>query len=143
MAILVPHPKCRELPRVHRTSPMILKFIMINAKNTPLISQDVNQILKHLKKRSFYRALTIASKTNNIIERNYILQILYSIATYSENNHSTDLLKLWIEDIYLKKTINSNQFIDKSLHNLNCNNNLIIKLGFQYKTPPIKPEPLW
>jgi len=142
MAILVPHPKCQELPRVYR-SPMILEFIMINAKNTQLVSKDTNKILKCLRRRSFYKALKIVSEIDNIIERNSILQILYSVATYSENNHSTNLLKLWIEDIYVKKTINTNQFIDRNVHNLNYNYNLIIKLGFQYKAPPRKKETLW
>ena len=142
MPLLVPHPKCQELPRVYR-SPLILEFIMINAKNTQLVSKDTNKILKRLRKRSFYKALKIVSEIDNIIERNSILQILYSVATYSENNHSTNLLKLWIEDIYIKKRLNNNQFIHRDSHNLKYSYNVIIKLGFEYKAPPIKKEPLW
>jgi len=70
-------------------------------------------------------------------------KFLYSVSTYSENNHSTNLLKLWIEDIYVKKTINNNQFIQRDSHNLKYTYNIIIKLGFEYKAPPIKKEPLW
>jgi len=142
MAILVRHPKCKDLHRVY-PDPMILEFITINAKNTQQVSQDAHNILKSLRRRSFYKALKIVSEIDNIIERNYILQILYSVATYSENNHSTNLLKLWIEEVYVKKTINSNQFINRNVHNLNYNYNIIIKLGFEYKAPPRKKEPLW
>ena len=60
-----------------------------------------------------------------------------------ENNHSINLLKLWIEDIYVKKTINTNQIIDRNVHKINYNYNLISKLGFQYKAPPGKKETLW
>ena len=67
MPLLVPHPKCQELPRVYR-SPLILEFIMINAKNTQLVSKDTNKILKRLRKRSFYKALKIVSEIDNIIE---------------------------------------------------------------------------
>jgi len=142
MGILIPHPKCKDFFRIY-PDPIILKFITVNTKNTELISQNVNGILKSLKRRSFYNALKVVSEIENITEQNEILQILYSVATYSENNHSTNLLKLWIEDIYVKKTINNNQFIQRDSYNLKYTYNITIKLGFEYKAPPIKKEPLW
>ena len=115
----------------------------INTKNTRLVSQEANKTLKSLRRRSFYRAVEIVSEIENITERNSILQILYSVATYGENNHSINLLKLWIDDIYVRKTVNTNQFIDRNYKNLQYTHNIIIKFGFEYKVPPIKKEPLW
>jgi len=122
---------------------MILEFVTVNAKNTRLVSQDANKTLKSLRRRSFYKAIEIVSEIENIGERNSILQILYSVATYGENNHSINLLKLWIDDIYVKRTINTNRFIHRNYKNLQYTHNIIIKFGFEYKVPPIKKEPLW
>ena len=137
-----PHPRCRDFFRVHQ-GPMILEFVTVNAKNTRLVSQDANKTLKSLRRRSFYKAIEIVSEIENIGERNSILQILYSVATYGENNHSINLLKLWIDDIYVKRTVNTNRFIHRNYKNLQYTHNIIIKFGFEYKVPPIKKEPLW
>ena len=142
MPRLRPHPRCRDFFRIH-PNPMILEFMTVNAKNTRLVSQDANKTLKSLRRRSFYKAIDIISEIENITERNSILQILYSVATYSENNHSINLLKLWIDDIYVNRTINTNRFIQKNYENLRYTHNIIIKLGFEYKVPPVKKEPLW
>ena len=143
MPRLRPHPRCRDFFRVQQQDPMILEFVTVSAKNTHLLSQDANKTLKSLRRRSFYKAIEIVSEIENITERNSILQILYSAATYGENNHSINLLKLWIDDIYVKKTINTNQFIHRNYKNLQYTHNIIIKLGFEYKVPPLKKEPLW
>lgn len=142
MPRLRPHPRCRDFFRIH-PNPMILEFMTVNAKNTRLVSQDANKTLKSLRRRSFYKAIDIVSEIENITERNSILQILYSVAAYSENNHSINLLKLWIDDIYVKKIVNNNQFIHRNYENLRYTHNIIIKLGFEYKVPPLKKEPLW
>ena len=142
MPRLRPHPRCRDFFRIH-PNPMILEFMTVNAKNTRLVSQDANKTLKSLRRRSFYKAIDIVSEIENITEKNSILQILYSVAAYSENNHSINLLKLWIDDIYVKKIVNNNQFIHRNYENLRYTHNIIIKLGFEYKVPPLKKEPLW
>lgn len=142
MPRLRPHPRCRDFFRIN-PNPMILEFMTVNAKNTRLVSQDANKTLKSLRRRSFYKAIDIVSEIENITERNSILQILYSVAAYSENNHSINLLKLWIDDIYVKKIVNTNQFIHRNYENLRYTHNIIIKLGFEYKVPPLKKEPLW
>ena len=142
MPRLRPHPRCRDFFRIH-PNPMILEFMTVNAKNTRLVSQDANKTLKSLRRRSFYKAIEIVSEIENIAERNSILQILYSVATYGENNHSINLLKLWIDDIYVKRTVNTNRFIHRNYKNLQYTHNIIIKFGFEYKVPPIKKEPLW
>ena len=87
--------------------------------------------------------IEIVSDMGNIAERNDILQILYSATIYTENNHYANLLKLWIDDIYIKKIPNYNQFLLQDSQSLKYQYNVVIKLGFEYKEPPIKKEPLW
>jgi len=122
---------------------MILESVTLTAKNNNLASRNVTKILKSLRKRSFYKAIEIVSDMGNIAERNDILQILYSATIYTENNHYANLLKLWIDDIYIKKIPNSNQFLLHDSQSLKYQYNVVIKLGFEYKEPPIKKEPLW
>lgn len=137
MPRLLRHPRCKDFFRL-APDPMVLEFVTLSAKNTDLVSQNVNKILKSLRKRSFYKAVEIVSEIENTPEQNYVLQILYSVVVYSENNHCANLLKLWIDDVYVKKTINSNQFITRDYQNIKYTYNIVIKVGFEYKDPPIK-----
>ena len=142
MPRLLKHPRCKDFFRASR-NPMILESVTLTAKNNNLASRNVTKILKSLRKRSFYKAIEIVSDMGNIAERNDILQILYSATIYTENNHYANLLKLWIDDIYIKKIPNSNQFLLHDSQSLKYQYNVVIKLGFEYKEPPIEKEPLW
>ena len=142
MPRLLKHPRCKDFFRASR-NPMILESVTLTAKNNNLASRNVTKILRSLRKRSFYKAIEIVSDMGNIAERNDILQILYSATIYTENNHYANLLKLWIDDIYIKKIPNSNQFLLHDSQSLKYQYNVVIKLGFEYKEPPIKKEPLW
>jgi len=142
MPRLLKHPICKDFFRASR-NPMILESVTLTAKNNNLASRNVTKILKSLRKRSFYKAIEIVSDMGNIAERNDILQILYSATIYTENNHYANLLKLWIDDIYIKKIPNYNQFLLQDSQSLKYQYNVVIKLGFEYKEPPIKKEPLW
>ena len=142
MPRLLKHPRCKDFFRASR-NPMILESITLTAKNTDLSSRNVIKVLKSLRNRSFYKAIEIISDIGNVEERNEILQILYSATIYTENNHFANLLKLWIDDISIRKVSNSNQFLTQDFQCLNDQYTIIIKLGFEYKEPPIKKEPLW
>jgi hypothetical protein len=142
MPRLLKHPRCKDFFRASR-NPMILESVTLTAKTNNLSSRNVIKILKSLKNRSFYKAIEIVSDIPNNAERNDILQILYAATIYTENNHYSNLLKLWIDDIYIRKIPNSNQFLMQELQSLKDDYNIIIKLGFEYKEPPIKKEPLW
>lgn len=139
----IPHPICKDLPRMHFGKQVKFKFVTLTVKNNNLKSCNLNKVLKRFKKRSFYRTITVISEAKNVPELQYILQILYSVATYAENNHYVNLLKLWIDDIYVYKKVNSNKFINKKNKNLKYSYDIVIRLGFNYKNPPIKQEPIW
>lgn len=144
MPKLLQHPRCKDF----YFSPLsqgslTLAYVTVSAKYNHRISVHVKKTLKNIRKCSFYKAIDIITYISNIFERNYLLQILYSAVTYTENNHSANLLKLWIDDIYVKKIPKLNNFMDQTDLNLKCNYYIIIILGFEYKDLPTKKEPLW
>jgi hypothetical protein len=144
MPKLLQHPRCKDFyfsPLSH--GPLTLAYVTISSKYNNKLSLHVKKTLKDIRKCSFYKAIDLITYISNIFERNYLLQILYSAVTYTENNHSSNLLKLWIDDIYIKKIPKFNNFIQSSNSNLNSNYYIIIILGFEYKELPTQKEPVW
>ena len=78
------------------------RYVEVKKRFKRLGSQNVIKVFKSLRKRSFYKAIEIASSIENTIERNEILQILYSAIVYSENNHYANLLKLCKVSLHFK-----------------------------------------
>jgi hypothetical protein len=130
----IAHPRCVDFRYYISSTESVPKFIYIeyvrlNGKIDSL-STNGSTTLNRISKRSFYVALEIVSRIENVSERNSILQILYSISTYAENNFSADLLKMWIDEVHIQKTENYNQFINQRQGNLKYTSNILIKLGF-------------
>ena len=142
MPRLSKRPRCKGFFRTSKNS-IMLESITLTAKSNIALSQNVIKVLKSLRKRSFYKAIEIVSGIENTAERNEILQILYSATIYSENNHYANLLKLCIDNIYIAKISNFNQFILKDSPNFKEQYNVIIQLAFEYKEPPAKKESIW
>ena len=144
MSRLLRHPKCKDFPPFSQNSKkprtVTFEYVTITAEYDSIISPTVKKVIKDLRKRSFYKSIEIVSDISDFFERTCILQILYSSATYVENNHSANLLKLWINEIYIKKIPNFNTFTKSDL---NFNYYLAIDLGFEYKDLPNKKETLW
>lgn len=144
MPKLLQHPRCKDFYFSPLSQgPLTLAYVTIGAKYNHRLSLHIKKILNNIRKCSFYKAIDLITYISNIFERNYLLQIIYSAVTYTENNHSSNLLKLWIDDIYIKKTPKINNFIEQKDQNLNFNYYIIIILGFEYKDLPKKKEPLW
>lgn len=122
---------------------MNLEYITIKAKYNYKVTQILEKVLQTLRKRSFYVAIDILENLSNTIERNIILQILYSAVTYAENNHYANLVKIWIDNIFIKKISKSNYFLNKNFQKLEDNHYIILTLGFEYKPFPIKKESIW
>jgi len=142
MVRLLQHPRCKDFSPFSQSS-MTLGYITINAKYENTLSPAVENFLKSLRKHSFYKAKEKVSTITNNFERTLILQIIYSAVTYAENNHYANLMKLWIDDIYIKKVQKLNRFISKNSERLEYEYFIIINLGFEYKPFPIKKESLW
>jgi len=117
---------------------MVVKYITINTKYEVRLSQNLKQVLKKLKKCSFYKSVGLLSNISNVTERNEILQILYSVVTYVENNHNANLVKLWIDDIFIENVSKINSFLNQNVEKLDDQSYIIINLGFEYKLPSVK-----
>jgi hypothetical protein len=122
---------------------MTLEYITVKARYNYKITQILKKVLQTLRKRSFFIAIDILADLSNTIERNIILQILYSSVTYVENNHYANLVKIWIDDIYIKNISKPNYFLNKNYQKLEDNYYIIIHLGFEYKAFPMKKESIW
>lgn len=144
MPKLLKHPRCKDFS----FSPILqgsltLAYVKIYTKYNFGISLNMKKTLLDIRKRSFYKALENIKTISNIFERNYLLQILYSNVIYVENNHSANLLKLWIDDIYIKKIPTFNKFKSYHKKKLKFHYYIILILGFEYKNVPTKKEPVW
>jgi hypothetical protein len=124
-------------------NPVSVESITVSAAYCNNLSPNIKKILKNLRKRSFYRAVEMVNDISNISEQNFILQIIYSAATYAENNHCANLLKLWIDEISIQKISKSNAFINQDYKNLEDNYLIIFNLSFQYKDRQVKKDLLW
>lgn len=142
MVRLLQHPRCKDFSPFSQSS-MTLAYITVNAKYENALSPAAKNLLKSLRKHSFYKAIEKISNITNSFERTLILQIIYSAVTYAENNQYANLIKLWIDDIYIKKVPKQNRFISKNSERLEYEHFIIINLGFEYKPLPIKKESLW
>ena len=121
----------------------VIGFLTINAKYNYKITQNLKKVLKNLHKCSFYKSIEILSNLSNNLERTFILQIIYSAVTYAENNHYANLLKVWVDNIYIKKVVKSNKFLKKKSEKLENDYYIILNLGFEYKAFPVKKESIW
>ena len=106
----------------------IIGYITLNAKYDYKITQNLKKVLKNLRKCSFYKSVEILSNLSNNLERTFILQIIYSAVTYAENNHYANLLKVWVDNIYIKKVEKSNKFLDKKSEKLENDYYIILNI---------------
>jgi len=144
MPKLLQHPRCKDFYFSPLSQgPLTLAYLTINAKYNNKLSLHLLKTLQNIRKRSFYKAIDILSYIANLAERNYLLQILYSAVTYAENNHSSNLLKIWVDDIYIEKRSKVIDFIDQTNSKTNFNYYIIIILGFEYKDLTLKKDSLW
>ena len=104
------------------------------------ISQNLKAVLKNIRKRSFYKAIQLVETISKLNVRNWILEILYSVATYAENNHYVNLMKLWVDDISLEKSSKFNNFLNRNFQKLDDDYHIIIKLKFEYHPFRTKKE---
>jgi len=70
---------------------------------------------------------------SNIAERDYILQSLYSIVIYLQNNLSINFFDMWIYEVYINETLTKNKFMIQTSQNLESCEYITIKLAYGKK----------
>jgi hypothetical protein len=67
---------------------------------------------------------------SNPIERDFLLQALYSIVISLQNNLSVNFFDMWIYEIYINKVSTHNKFMDRNSQNLEPGEYITIKLAY-------------
>jgi len=70
---------------------------------------------------------------SNITERDCILQALYSIVIYLQNNLCIDFFDMWIYEVYINETLTKNKFMRQTSQNLESCEYITIKLAYGKK----------
>jgi len=70
---------------------------------------------------------------SNIAERDYILQALYSIVIYLQNNLSINFFDMWIYEVYINETLTKNKFLIQTSQNIESCEYITIKLAYGKK----------
>lgn len=77
------------------------------------------------------------------IERNTLLEILYSPVISLQNNLSINFFDIWIHEIYISEVSNVNKFLTKNCQKFEPFSYITIKLLYRTKIPTKKQESLW
>ena len=67
---------------------------------------------------------------SNPIERDFLLQALYSIVISLQNNLSINFFDMWIYEIYISKVSTDNKFMSQKSENLEPGEYITIKLAY-------------
>merc|ERR1712231_44327 len=67
---------------------------------------------------------------SNPIERDFLLQALYSIVISLQNNLSINFFDMWIYEIYINKVSAKNKFMSQTSQNLETDEYITIKLAY-------------
>jgi hypothetical protein len=103
-----------------------------NIKSDKVLSPLAKSILQSLQFKHFYYVrddLDYLLKSHPI-EKDFLLQALYSIVISLQNNFSINFFEMWVYEIYITKISNSNKFLRKTYQNKEFDEYITIKLAY-------------
>ena len=68
---------------------------------------------------------------SNMAERDCILQALYSIVIYLQNNLSINFFDMWIYEVYINESLTKNKFMSQTSQNIKSYEYITIKLAYK------------
>ena len=103
-----------------------------NVKSERKLSPLAKLILQSVQFKHFYYVRDDISYLlkSNPIERDFLLQALYSIVISLQNNLSVNLFDMWIYEIYINTVPTDNKFMKQKSLNLEPNEYITIKLAY-------------
>lgn len=106
-----------------------LKLLMLNLKK---LSPLAKLILQSVQFKHFYYVRDDISYLlkSNPIERDFLLQALYSIVISLQNNLSINFFDMWVYEIYIRKVSTHNKFMSQTSENLEPGEYITIKLAY-------------
>lgn len=103
-----------------------------NVKSEKKLSPLAKLILQSVQFKHFYYVRDDISYLlkSNPIERDFLLQALYSIVISLQNNLSINFFDMWIYEIYINKVSTNNKFMSQKSQKLESGEYLTIKLAY-------------
>ena len=113
----IPHPRCNDIhikiPKKNESITIIdnSQDLTIQTLYSGQLSINTQRILKKIQHRAYYRATNLLSSISNQSERNFLLQLLISLASCLENNYDANIVKIWIDNVSIQEYIKNNSLI--------------------------------
>lgn len=103
-----------------------------NVKSEKKLSPLAKLILQSVQFKHFYYVRDDISYLlkSNPIERDFLLQALYSIVISLQNNLSINFFDMWVYEIYIRKVSTHNKFMSQTSENLEPGEYITIKLAY-------------
>ena len=103
-----------------------------NVKSEKKLSPLAKLILQSVQFKHFYYVRDDISYLlkSNPIERDFLLQALYSIVISLQNNLSVNFFDMWIYEIYINTVPTNNKFMNHKSQNLEPDEYITIKLAY-------------
>lgn len=121
-------------PRLELTLnfPKNFQIKTFNVKSEKKLSPLAKLILQSVQCKHFYYARDdiFYLLKSNPIERDFLLQALYSIVISLQNNLSINFFDMWIYEIYINKVSAKNKFMSQTSQNLESIEYITIKLAY-------------
>ena len=124
----------RNLARLELTLnfPKSFQIKTFNVKSEKKLSPLAKLILQSVQFKHFYYVRDDISYLlkSNPIERDFLLQALYSIVISLQNNLSINFFDMWVYEIYISKVSTQNKFMSQKTENLEPSEYITIKLAY-------------
>ncbi len=116
--------------------PKSFQIKTFNVKSEKKLSPLAKLILQSVQFKHFYYVRDDISYLlkSNPVERDFLLQALYSIVISLQNNLSINFFDMWVYEIYINKVSNHNKFMYKKYQNLEPGEYITIKLAYGVNT---------
>ena len=107
------------------------------------LSPTARFLLNSFQNKYIYYAIDdiLYSLKSNPVERDNLLEILYSPILSLHNNFSVNFFDIWIGEILIDEISKSNRFLRKG--KVKKFNSIRMKFFYKTKVPPKKQESLW
>jgi len=114
----IPHPRCNDIhikiPKKNENITIIdnSQDIVVQTLYPGQLSINSQRILKKTQHRAYYRATNLLSTISSQSERNFLLQLLISLASCLQNNYDANIVKIWIDNVSIQEYIKNNRLIN-------------------------------
>ena len=124
---------------------MTLRSKRFSIKYEKPLSAVEKLLLHNFQKKYLYHAINdvLDSLKSQPLKRDNLLAILYSTVLSLQNNFLIDFFDIWIDEVYIQKLATSNKFLRNGTSNFEPSTYITLKLVYNKKLLPKKPEAFW